>query len=239
MPAFAPAPFPHLDALRALLGRAAGADPVGPAPNDIARSLFPVPFVTAGALAWPWEHAHRVLHEWAAWTREQPDDLTSAGRLTRLPHLPIVAAPLRGRALVVVEVAMAAEPAAAAHRLAALRRLEPELDTVALMDPGSIPAMHTAADAPAPALTAFMALSGLPAAAIDAFVAAAGPASGSNLLTASLRQLGPVHGLAAAGVPADREDAARIDIHLAQLERRMAPFALGRPTPVAVPRPRA
>src|SRR3954454_1604238 len=193
------APFFHLDALGALLDRSSAAAEASPEPSGIGRSLFPMPFVTAGTLMWPWEHAHRVLHEWARWTETVPDDVTSVGRLVRFPMLPSLPVELRGRCLVAIEVAIPREPWVAAGRLAALRRLDPEIDTVATIDPGRLPDLHTIVDTPEPAVSGHMALSGLPGAAVDAFVAIAGPGSGSNLLTASLRHLGPAYGMAAAG----------------------------------------
>src|SRR3954470_9870345 len=125
----ASAPFPHLDALQAIFDRAAGL-PADPSADSVGRTLFPGPFVTAGTLLWPWEQAHRVLYEWARWTREMPHDVTSAARLVRLPPLAMVPAELRGRAFVAIEVAIPREPWIAAGRLAALRRLEPVIDTI-------------------------------------------------------------------------------------------------------------
>jgi hypothetical protein len=225
-PMLASAPFPHLDALQALFDRAAGL-PTAPVAG-CGRSLFPMPFVTAGSLAWPAQHAHRVLHEWARWTREVPHDVTSVARLVQLPRLQVVPAELRGRSLVVIEVAIPREPWVAAGRLAPLRRLLPELDTVAVVDPDALPALHTEVAVPAPALAEHMPLSALPGSLIDAFVAIAGPASGSHLLTASLRHLGPAYGTAAAGIPVDEEDAELTQIRLELLASRLAGYAAGR-----------
>jgi hypothetical protein len=227
MPAAASAPFPHLDALQAIFVRASGAG--SPSPDEgVGRSLFPQPFLTAGGLMWPWHQAHRVLHEWAQWTREAPDDVTSVGRLVRLPYLPSVPLELRGRSLVVVEVAIPREPWVAAGRLAALRRLEPEIDTIGVVGPGALHPLHTEVEVEAPAVAGHMALAGLPGAAIDAFVAIAGPGSGSNLLSASLRHLGPAYGMAAAGIAAGEDDETGLEVRLALLASRLAPFAAGR-----------
>jgi hypothetical protein len=227
MPAAASAPFPHLDALQAIFVRASGAG--SPSPDEgVGRSLFPQPFLTAGVLMWPWHQAHRVLHEWAQWTREAPDDVTSVGRLVRVPDLPSVPLELRGRSLVVVEVAIPREPWVAAGRLAALRRLEPEIDTIGVVGPGALHPLHTEVEVEAPAVAGHMALAGLPGAAIDAFVAIAGPGSGSNLLSASLRHLGPAYGMAAAGIAAGEDDETGLEVRLALLASRLAPFAAGR-----------
>jgi hypothetical protein len=224
----ASAPFPHLDAVQAILDRAAGL-PADPSTESVGRTLFPAPFVTAGTLLWPWEHAHRVLYEWARWTREMPHDVTSVARLVRIP--PLFGAPveLRGRSFVAIEVAIPREPWIAAGRLAALRRLEPEIDTIGTHAPDAIHPLHTGAQVTPPAVSDHMGLEAVPDAAIDAFLAIAGPASGSNLVFAALRHFGPAYGMCAAGLPVDGEDASRLDIRLGLLRGRLAPFAAGRP----------
>jgi hypothetical protein len=227
MPATA-APFPHLDAIQGLYDRASGRPSAGSA-EPFGSSLFPGPFVTAGSLMWPGERASHIVYEWARWTRDVPHDVTSVARVVRLPHLPLVPAELRGRSLVVVEVAIPREPWIAAGRLAALRRLEPEIDTVAVRGPESIHPLHTAVEVPAPALGDHVCLESLPTAAIDAFLAVVGPGSGSNLLTASLRHLGPAYGVAAAGVATDPDEAGRLDVRLNLLTGRLAPYTIGRP----------
>jgi hypothetical protein len=223
-----PSPFPHLDALQSLLDRAAGAPD---APREpIGRALFGAqPFVTAGTLMWSWEHSHRVLHEWARWTREMPYDVTSVARIVRLPHLPGVPAELRGRSLIAVEVAIPREPWIAAGRLAALRRLEPEIDTIAVGGVDAIHPLHADAGVTAPAVRLQMGLEAIPGSALDAFAAIAGPGSGANLLSASLQHFGPAHGLSAVGLPAGEEDAIGLEIRLTLLAGRLAPFAVGRP----------
>jgi hypothetical protein len=192
-----------------------------------ALTLAPSASLTAGTLRWPWEHARRVLHEWREWAIRAPGEVTSVARLVRAPHVAGVERSLRGRAVVAVDVAIAGDPAAAAGRLAALRRLEPELDTVA---PVSVREL-LARNAPAGGVRAIgeqLVLRTLPAAAVDAFVAAAGPGSGSELVAAELRRLGgrefAVVGL---GIAADAEQAARVRIGLEQLARRLAPWTAG------------
>jgi hypothetical protein len=135
------------------------------------------------------------------------------------------------------------EPWLAAGQLEALCGLQPEINTLAVLEPAALPALHTAVEVPAPAVGRGMALAGIPAEAVDAFVGAAGPGSGSNLLMASLRHLGPAYGMAAVGVPATGADIARIGTRLALLERRLARFAAGgattRATELAPPAVRA
>jgi hypothetical protein len=225
----AAAPFPHLDALQSIFDRAAGLTAAPTRSEHLGRSLFPGPFVTAGTMLWPWEHAHRVLYEWAAWTREMPHDVTSAARLVRLPPLSFVPAELRGRSFVAIEVAIPREPWIAAGRLAALRRLGPDIDTVGVHDPDAVHPLHTCAAVGAPAVGEHVGLESIPAAAIDAFIAIAGPGSGSNLLFAALRHFGPAFAMCAAGLPVDADDASRLEVRLGLLTGRLAPYAVGRP----------
>ena len=203
-----------LETLRAAIGDGVVL-PYGPAPAA---------WLTAGTLMWPWEHAQRVLHEWRAWAHALPEQDASVARLLRAPHIAGVAPALRGRSLVAVDVAIAAAPAAAAERLAALRRLGPELDTVAAVRGEELLARHRAREGAA-AIGAHVLLRELPPPAIDALIAAAGPGSGSELVAAELRRVGGSEfAVAAIGVACDPEQAQRVRIGLERLSRRLAPW---------------
>ena len=217
------APFFHLDALRRVLDGTVSSATADTDSGALARSVFPLPYVTAGALLWPQEHAHRVLHAWAEWTRTVPSDVTSAGRLVRYPRLPGVPDVLRGRAFVAVEVAIPGEPWVAAGRLAELRRLGPEIDTVALTNTAGVPAMHLAHDLPEAACGRHEPLARITPKVVDAFIAAAGPASGSPLASAELRDLGGACAVSAAGRATSEEDASRLQIRLDHLVEQVAP----------------
>ena len=209
-----PAPTADIDALRAALG--------GGVVLPYSLAFAPSPQLTAGALMWPWEHAHRVLHSWRAWTRSVTDDVTSVARLVRAPHLAGVAPALRGRAFVTIEVAITGEPGNG--RLAALRRLEPEIDTVERVSAEQLLARHVATEGTR-AIGEHLLLRALPAPALDAFLASAGPGSGSELVAAELRPLdGERVAVVGLGVAGDAEQAERVRIGLRQLARRLAPW---------------
>jgi hypothetical protein len=217
-----PAPFFHLDALRRVLdGTASFAAPDAGA-DAPARSIFPLPHMTAGALLWPQEHAHRVLHEWAEWTRTLPQDVTTTARLVRYPRLPGVPRVLRGRAFVAVEVAIPREPWVAEGRLAALRRLNPEIDTVVLTNPSVVPSMHLRLVLPDAAIGRHEPIDHITAARIDAFIAAAGPTSGSGLASAELRHLRGARAVSASARATNGEDESRLQIRLDHLVERVA-----------------
>jgi len=172
-------------------------------------AVVALPFLTIGSFTWSWEHAHRVLHEWRAWTADDPGAVGTV-RLVR---------PVRGRPTVAIELALAGEADA---RLAPLRRLGPELDTVRVGPPAAVrPAVNHVPVGMAP-ITAHRRLAGLPPAAVDAFAAAAGPGSRAELLSAELHHLGGAYVLAAIGAAADPDGAERVRIALADVERRLA-----------------
>jgi hypothetical protein len=199
---------------------------IGGGVTPYALALSDQPLLVAGTLMWPWEHAHRVLHEWRAWARTAGEDVTSVARIVRAPWLTGVAPVLRGRGLVAVDVAVMGDPAAAAARLGALRRLEPELDTVGLVTRAELMERCPTAHGAASAIGTHVLLRELPAAALDAFLGAAGPASRSELVAAELRHLGGEEfAVAGIGVAGDAEQAQRIRIGLEALERRLAPWA--------------
>jgi hypothetical protein len=208
-----------LETLRAAIG--GGVVPFALALGDESR-------LVAGTLMWPWEHSHRVLHEWRSWSGAAGGEVTSVARIVRVPWLPGVAPALRGRGFVAVDVALLGDPSAASRRLAALRRLGPELDTVAIVSRSELLARCPAPGGGASAIGAHVLLRELPVAALDAFLAAAGPNSRSELVAAELRHLGDgEYAVAGIGVAGDVEQAQRIRIGLARLERRLAPWVAG------------
>ncbi|HVP02259.1 MAG TPA: FAD-binding oxidoreductase [Solirubrobacteraceae bacterium] len=152
--------------------------------------LYPVPELYAGMLAWPWERTADVLHAWRAWVTGLPDEMATWARILQVPPLPDIPEPVRGRQLVVVEVAYLGGQDAGSELLRPLRDLGPELDTCAPSPPEALGRLHMDPEDPVPSAARGQLLDALPAAAIDAVVEAAGPGSGSPLLSLELRLLG-------------------------------------------------
>ncbi len=153
-------------------------------------ALYPVRELYAGALFWPQERAAEILQAWQAWTAGVPDSVTSVGRLLNLPALPEVPEGLRGRSFVLVEAACLATEGEGIELLRPLRERGPEIDTFAMLPPTALGALHMDPVDPVPASIDGWLLADLPSAAIDALVEAAGPGSGSPLLSVELRHLG-------------------------------------------------
>ena len=132
--------------------------------------LYPVRELYAGDLFFPNARAAEVLHAWREWTATVPDEVTSLSHLLRLPPLPEVPEPLRGRAFVKVEAAYLGDAGTGAELTQPLRRLGPELDTFAMIPAPALGQLHMDPDQPVPFQGAGPFLSDFPAAAIDALV---------------------------------------------------------------------
>jgi FAD/FMN-containing dehydrogenase len=172
-------------------------------------ALHPLRELYAGAMFWPWERSPEVLHAWREWTLTAPDEVTSSARILQLPPLPDIPEPLRGRAWVTIDAAVIGTRAFGAEAVAALRDLEPEIDTFEMVAPVALSRLHNDPEQPVPGMAEHRLLADLPAEAIDAFVAVAGPGSGSALLAAEIRHLGGALGVAKPGSGAlSRLDAA-------------------------------
>jgi hypothetical protein len=152
--------------------------------------LYRVPELYAGMVVWPWERTADVLHRWREWAPGLPSQMSTWARILQVPPLPDVPEPVRGRQLVVVEAAHLGDEESGAELLRPLRELGPELDTFAAVPPAALGHLHMDPEDPVPFAMEGQMLDDLPPAAIDAIVEAAGPDSGSPLLSLELRLLG-------------------------------------------------
>ena len=203
--------------------------------------LYPVRELYAGDLFFPIRRAAEVLHAWREWTATVPDEITSIGHLVRLPPLPEVPEPLRGRAFALVEAAYLGDAAAGAELIQPLRRLGPELDTVAMIPAPALQHLHMDPGQPVPAQGDGAFLADFPAAAIDALIAVAGPDADTPLASIEIRHLGGAlarpapgggaqakidagYGMFAAGFTPTRELAAAVREHAQTAKDALAPW---------------
>ena len=204
--------------------------------------LFPMTEVFAGWMIWPWEEAGRVLAAWRDWTETTPDEVTSVGRLFQFPPAEFIPEPLRGRNLVVVEVAYMGDEASRPRAARAAARARAR-DVDARHDAGRrprAPARRPRGPHARRSATARCSRS-CPDEAIASFVEVAGPGSGSPFISVELRQLGgalarPAAGAGAAshlegafqlfsvGLPFTPEMAQAIESHLDVVDDAMAPW---------------
>ena len=152
--------------------------------------LYPVGELYAGDLFFPIARAAEVLHAWREWTATVPDEVTSMGHLLRLPPLPELPEPLRGRAFAVVEAAYLGDASAGAELTGPLRRLGPERDTFAMIPASALGQLNMDPSQPVPGEGDGAFLAGFPAAAIDALLAVAGPDAQTPPDSIEVRHLG-------------------------------------------------
>ncbi|HEX6021015.1 MAG TPA: FAD-binding oxidoreductase [Solirubrobacter sp.] len=164
--------------------------------------LFPLTEIFAGMLIWDWSEAERVLTAWSQWAVTAPDTVTTSFRIMQLPPLPEIPEPIRGRSIVMIDGAVQGDHPA--DVIAPLRALGPEIDTFAMVPAQALAHLHQDPEEPMPFLSDTALLEALDEEAIATFLEFAGPASGSPLMLAELRQLGgalrrpaPHHGAAA------------------------------------------
>ncbi len=204
-------------------------------------TLYPLEQVFAGWMIWPWEHAERVLTAWRDWTETTPDEITSVGRIFQLPPVEMIPEPLRGRDLVVVEVAYMGDEERGRELLQPLLDLEPEMSTLATMPAAGLVRLHADPEGKTPAIGDGLMLASLPDEAVAAIAGVAGPGSGSPFISFEVRQLGGAlgrHGegagaashLAGAfqvfsvGLPFAPEQAQAIESHLDRVEDALEPW---------------
>jgi hypothetical protein len=97
---------------------------------------------------------------------------------------------MRGKSFAVIEAVFLGDEAEAARMLEPLRALGPAIDTFATQAPDGIAELHMDPRDPVPYDSAHAMLGELDEAAIDAFVDAAGPDSGSTLISVEIRHAG-------------------------------------------------
>jgi hypothetical protein len=153
-------------------------------------TLYPVRQLYAGALFFPIQRSAQVLHAWQAWTGTIPDEVTSLGRILRLPSLPEVPEPLRSRAFALVEAAYLGDADTGAALIQPLRQLGPELDTFATIPAAALAQLHMDPAQPVPFQGDGALLADAPVATIDALVALTGPDADTSLASIEIRHLG-------------------------------------------------
>jgi FAD/FMN-containing dehydrogenase len=151
--------------------------------------LYPVRELYAGALFFPVQRAGEVLRSWREWVTSVPDEVTSIGRIVRIPPLPAVPDQLRGRAFAMVEAAYVGDERTGADLVAPLRKLDPEMDTFATIPAPALGQLHMDPTEPVPAVGDGTLLTDFPAGAADALVELAGADADTMLISIEVRHL--------------------------------------------------
>lgn len=163
--------------------------------------LFPISDLYGGAVFWPGELAPTLLTVFAEWSATLPDDFAASIGLLRLPPLPEVPEPLRGRFAVHLRVAYLGEDAEGERLLAPMRAVAPPMiDMVGRMPYAQLDRIHLDPDQPAPFEEGGTLLGELTPETIGTILDHAGPDTDCPLLLVELRLMGGA--LARAGADA-------------------------------------
>jgi FAD binding domain/Berberine and berberine like len=153
--------------------------------------LMPVATIFGGAMYFAGEVASDVLHAYQSWTKTLPDEMTSSVALLRLPPLPEVPEPLRGKLSVAVRISYLGSTEDGEQLIAPLRAVGPRLiDTVAEMPYTAVAAIHMDPTDPLPGYDRTTALRDFDAEAVEAVLELAGPDVDTPMLLVEIRHLG-------------------------------------------------
>lgn len=159
--------------------------------TELDFDLMPVTHYYGGGFFFDGRHAPAVLHAWREWVGQLSDRANSSIALLRLPDLPDVPEPLRGRLTVHVRYLYVGGADEGERALAPIRAAAaPLVDTVAVTPYSAIASVHCDPDHPLPAWDTSCLLTDLPEAAVDALLAVAGPGEDVPLIVAEIRPLG-------------------------------------------------
>ncbi|MFU8872849.1 FAD-binding oxidoreductase [Micromonospora sp. SL4-19] len=153
--------------------------------------LVPVRSLYGGGIFYPASATADVLHAFRTWAPALSEQTTTSIALLRLPDLPQLPAPLRGRFVVHLRIAHLGSVEEGERMLAPMRAAAPALiDAVAEMPYTAVDAIHSDPTDPMPMHPAGIVLRHLPAEAVDALIAVAGPHVEVPLAMVELRLLG-------------------------------------------------
>jgi FAD/FMN-containing dehydrogenase len=167
--------------------------------TELELELVPVAELYGGSLIFPGEASPAVLGAYRDWVGDLPEQLTSSIALMRLPDLPLVPEPLRGRFIVAVRICFVGGADEGAALVEPLRAVGDRiLDGVGPMPYTDTWMINMDPTDPLPARDATAVLAGLGDQEVDLLLQAAGPGVQTPLLMVEVRHLGG----ALAGPPA-------------------------------------
>ncbi|WP_136045009.1 FAD-binding oxidoreductase [Microbacterium sp. K41] len=158
---------------------------------EVEIDLFPLSTLYGGALYYAAEDAAAVLRTFAEWSHDLPDEMTTSVAMLRLPPLPELPEPLRGRFVCAVRIGYVGAADDAEALMAPLREVaRPLIDAVGVMPYQEIGRIHADPVNPMPVMEGGILLHGFTAAAADALLAVAGPNADVPLAAVEVRLLG-------------------------------------------------
>lgn len=159
--------------------------------TELEFSLVDAPTYYGGAIFYPGDQAQRVLHEFCGWAPTMPESVTTSIALLRLPDIPDVPEPLRGRLSVQLRYVHIGDSAGGAELLEPMRQIAPPIfDLVDVTGAAAIASVHQDPKDPMPARDDAMVLREFGPDAVDALLAVAEPDVDVPLIIAEIRLMG-------------------------------------------------
>lgn len=147
--------------------------------------------IYGGGIFYDGEDAEAVLREYAAWTSTVPDDLCSSLAFLRLPPIPEIPEPLRGRFSMHVRVAYPGSADAGERLVEPMRSCAPvTMDTLGVMPYAALDSIHMDPREPVPFREAGALVDGLTPALQQLLIGQAGPQANCPFLIVEVRHLG-------------------------------------------------
>ncbi|MFD9442377.1 FAD-binding oxidoreductase [Streptomyces sp. NPDC060006] len=138
--------------------------------------LMPVAALYGGGLFFDFASAREVLGAYVRWSAGMPEEMTSSVAVISFPDLPVLPPPLRGRHVLHVRIAYAADDLGAGKELVApLRALDPFNDTVRELSCAEVGTVHNDPTAPGTFESGTAMLGALDDGAVEALLDHVGP----------------------------------------------------------------
>nr|WSY52737.1 FAD-binding oxidoreductase [Streptomyces sp. NBC_00886] len=145
--------------------------------TSLVTELLPLSRLLGGGIYCKGEDAGALLRAYADWTRTVPKEMCSAFGLLRLPPMPEIPEPLRGRFWSRVVIAWTGDPTEGQRLLTPIREAAPVVfDMVTEMPYTAVDQIYQDPHDPLPARESCSLLRDLPPEAVDTLLAVAGPA---------------------------------------------------------------
>ncbi len=159
--------------------------------TSLTFELVPVAEIYGGGIFFPGEAAPEVLDAYRSWTHDLPDAMTTAVGLLRLPDMPSVPEPLRGKMVTHLKGAFVGDPAEGEALVAPMRAVAPAIaDEFRVMSYTEVDTIHHDPEVPLPFRETVALLEDLTPEAVAGILAVAGPGVNTPLMMADLRHLG-------------------------------------------------
>ncbi|MGH7921904.1 MAG: FAD-binding oxidoreductase [Candidatus Dormibacteraceae bacterium] len=159
--------------------------------TEMTVELVEVASILAGGIFFAAEHIPRVLRAYREWSATLPDVTSTSLAVLRLPPLPDIPEPLRGRIVAHLRFCHVGDPGDGERQVSLMRSICPVLmDTVHEMPYREIDTIHQDPQHPVPVYERSLLLRELTEETVAALLGVVGPEVHSTVMVCELRQMG-------------------------------------------------